>query len=126
MKGVQRDGLEYDFTIMFELDIYHIAQVSKDRTQLFKVNTPIKIDKNTGKMINEWCHKGNTVDDSLSLIEQISSCNDLENLYKIYNQTPDADRFLSFFNARANELRKIKNGVQQMPSVGTIISNGRR
>ncbi len=126
MKGVQRDGLEYDFTIMFELDIYHNAQVSKDRTQLFKVNTPIKIDQNTGKMINEWCNKGNTVDESLSLIEQISSCNELDNLYKIYHQTPDADRFLSFFNARANELRQIKNGVQQIPNVGTVISNGRR
>src|SRR5688572_3618252 len=32
---VQRDGLEYEFGVMFDIDINHIASASKDRTRLF-------------------------------------------------------------------------------------------
>jgi len=126
LKGVQRDGLEYDFTIMLELDIYHNAQVSKDRTQLFKVNSPFKIDQNTGVLIAEWCVKGKPVDQVNLLKEKIINCQVLDDLYKLYKEVPDADRFLNEFNHRANELRNVPKVVRQMPVVGTIISNGRR
>ena len=35
MKGVQRENLEYEFTVVLELDMSHRAKVSKDRTGLF-------------------------------------------------------------------------------------------
>jgi hypothetical protein len=125
MKGVQRDGLEYDFTIMFELDIYHNTQVSKDRTQLFKVNSPFKIDQNTGVLIAEWCAKG-AAQQSSSMIEQIKNCAVLEDLYKLYKATTGADQWLADFNARATELRSQVKPSNQMPNVGRIISNGVR
>lgn len=125
MKGVQRDGLEYDFTIMFELDIYHNTQVSKDRTQLFKVNSPFKIDQNTGVLIAEWCAKG-AAQQSSSMIEQIKNCAVLEDLYKLYKETTGADQWLADFNARATELRSQVKPSNQMPNVGRIISNGVR
>lgn len=106
MKGVQRDGLEYDFTIMFELDIYHNAQVSKDRTQLFKVNSPFKISQNTGVLIAEWCAIG-AASLTTSLLDKILQCEMLEDLYKLYKETPGADLLLTEFNQRANELRNL-------------------
>jgi hypothetical protein len=35
MAPVMRDGIEYEFTVMFEIDAHHVAQATKDRTRLF-------------------------------------------------------------------------------------------
>ena len=35
MKGITRDGMDYEFTIVFDLDLKHNATTSKDRTGLF-------------------------------------------------------------------------------------------
>ncbi|MDD3978513.1 MAG: AAA family ATPase, partial [Methanomicrobium sp.] len=35
MKGITRDGMDYEFTVVFDLDPKHNAVVSKDRTGLF-------------------------------------------------------------------------------------------
>lgn len=51
--SVQRDGTDYEFTLMFELDRdSHLASVGKDRTSLFK--DPIIITEDTGKEILNW------------------------------------------------------------------------
>lgn len=53
MGSVQRDGTDYEFTLMFELDRdSHLASVSKDRTSLFK--DPRIITEETGKEIAKW------------------------------------------------------------------------
>lgn len=50
---VQRDGIEYEFTVMFELDRdSHIANAGKDNTFLFK--DPGIITEQTGKRIAQW------------------------------------------------------------------------
>lgn len=53
MGSVQRDGMDYEFTLMFELDRdSHIAAVGKDRTGLFV--DPRIISEDTGKTIAQW------------------------------------------------------------------------
>lgn len=54
MKGVQRDGFEYELTINFSIDQQHLAIASKDRTDLFKDPVPFLITEETGKIIREW------------------------------------------------------------------------
>lgn len=50
---IQRDGVDYEFTIMFELDRdTHIAFAGKDRTTLF--TDPVKITEETGVKIRNW------------------------------------------------------------------------
>lgn len=50
---IQRDGVDYEFTIMFELDRdTHIAFAGKDRTTLF--NDPVKITEEIGVKIRNW------------------------------------------------------------------------
>lgn len=57
MAPVQRDGLEYEFTLVFDLTADHMATVSKDRTGLFDGHyfTPAV---ETGEKLLEWLESG--------------------------------------------------------------------
>lgn len=57
MAPVMRDGVEYEFTVAFELDHAHNATTSKDRTNMFdgEVFTP---DESTGVKIVDWLNTG--------------------------------------------------------------------
>lgn len=58
LKSVQRDGLDYEFTLVFDVDIKHFAVSSKDRTGLFMGKPEFVISENTGKEILDWCNAG--------------------------------------------------------------------
>ncbi len=58
LKSVQRDGLDYEFTLVFDVDIKHFAVSSKDRTGLFMGKPEFVISENTGNEILEWCNAG--------------------------------------------------------------------
>lgn len=53
MAPVQRDGIEYEFTTVFDIAMNHEAEVSKDRTGLF-ADKIFKITPATGELFNEW------------------------------------------------------------------------
>ncbi|QYK61805.1 AAA family ATPase [Paenibacillus sp. S25] len=57
MAPVQRDGLEYEFTLVMDLTADHVATVSKDRTGLFdgQYFTP---SVETGKQLLDWLESG--------------------------------------------------------------------
>jgi hypothetical protein len=58
MAPIQRDGLEYEFTVVLDLDNQkHVAEAGKDRTGLFdgKIDVP---SEETGKMLKEWLESG--------------------------------------------------------------------
>lgn len=57
MAPIQRDGMEYEFTVMFDLSVQHVATVSKDRTSLFD-GQYIKPSEETGKQLLEWLETG--------------------------------------------------------------------
>lgn len=57
MAPVQREGMEYEFTVMLDVDMQHIASASKDRTSLFDGQF-FKIDKGTGTRLLEWLDTG--------------------------------------------------------------------
>lgn len=54
---IQRDGIEYEFTVVFDLSIDHVATVNKDRTRLFDgqyfVPTP-----DVGTTLKQWLDAG--------------------------------------------------------------------
>lgn len=58
LKSVQRDGLDYEFTLVFDIDIKHFAVASKDRTGLFMGKSEFTISENIGKDILKWCNEG--------------------------------------------------------------------
>lgn len=61
LKSVMRDGVDYEFTLVFDVDIKHFAVSSKDRTGLFMGKPDFVISENTGKEILQWCNAGTNV-----------------------------------------------------------------
>ncbi|GAA4237607.1 AAA family ATPase [Postechiella marina] len=83
LKAVQRDGVDYEFTLVFDIDSKHFAVASKDRTNLFSGKPEFTINSATGKKILDWCNNGTSLDE---VREQIKNCNDIETLRQLYNQ----------------------------------------
>jgi len=88
LKTVQRDGLEYEFTLVFDIDMKNHAIASKDRTGLFFGQPEQKLSVETGKQINDWCNSGAaiTVDDVSRRIGDVISIQELLSLYQQYPQ----------------------------------------
>ena len=61
LKSVQRDGLDYEFTLVFDVDIKHFVVASKDRTGLFMGKPEFIISESTGELILDWCHSGSNI-----------------------------------------------------------------
>lgn len=57
MAPVQRDGMEYEFTVMLDIDMNHTASASKDRTSLFD-GRYFKVSKETGGELLAWLDSG--------------------------------------------------------------------
>jgi len=57
-KGKQREGVEYEFTTVLDLDMNHHATASKDRTGLFMDKYPEIVTADFGKRILDWCNSG--------------------------------------------------------------------
>lgn len=57
---VQREGMEYEFTLVFDLGINHLVTVSKDRTSLFDGQNFI-ITPDTGEKLRDWLETGTEV-----------------------------------------------------------------
>ena len=55
LKPIQKDGIDYEFTVAFEVGIDHRAKASKDRTGLFVDLDPFTITEATGKRLRSWC-----------------------------------------------------------------------
>lgn len=104
MKAIQRDGTDYELTLMFELDIKHNAVATKDRTGLFAGKHPFQITEDTGREILNWCQTGEiAVRDYETLIK---SCNNLQELLSLFESVSKEvqQQFKSDFNQRKLQL----------------------
>jgi len=103
LKAIQRDGVDYDFTLVLDLDIKHNAIPSKDRTGLFMGNSEFAAfmpSEAIGDRIKKWT-KG--ADDSLST--QIRQCGSVEELKTLYRASkPLSDDYVELFAMRKAEL----------------------
>lgn len=50
---IMRDGIEFEFSLVLDLDMNHKAVASKDRTRLFDGKIE-EITENTGEVLNNW------------------------------------------------------------------------
>ena len=83
LKSISRDGTDYEFTLVFDVDIKHFATSSKDRTGLFMGKPEFIINAATGRKISEWCNNGTSLDEVRALI---TACNEMEDLRQLYNK----------------------------------------
>ncbi|MED3089270.1 AAA family ATPase [Bacillus toyonensis] len=56
-KPVQKDEMEYEFMLNFVIDIDHVADTSKDNTQMFE-GRPQKITAEVGRKLYQWLELG--------------------------------------------------------------------
>lgn len=109
LKSVQRDGLDYEFTLMFDLDIKNNATASKDRTGLFFGKPSEKLSIDTGKLIQDWC----MMEDSASaddVSNRIGACLSMDELLTLYKMFP---HYQSVLNA---EFKKRKKDLEFPPA----------
>src|SRR4030042_1297621 len=82
LKGITREGLDYEFTVVLDLDIRHNASASKDRTGMFMDKPQWIITEKTGQRIMEWCKAGVDINDLINIINQAKTVEELREIYK--------------------------------------------
>lgn len=110
MKGVTREGMDYEFTLVFEIDITNNAVATKDRTSVFKGKPSFIISPETGKTILNWCNTGKEAlqtEEQKPLPQRVNECKSLEELLKLYYANPPAEESIkNAFTRRKAELEK--------------------
>ncbi len=86
LKGVTREGFDYELTIVFDIGMTHQAICSKDRTGMFMDKPPIVISENTGKRILKWCDNGVELE---KIKQMMKEAQDMKSLSEIYCKYPD-------------------------------------
>jgi hypothetical protein len=102
---IMRDGIEYEFTTFFELDVQHQAYAGKDRTRLFDGQI-FRPDAETGRKLANWLNAGvdgerssnaMSPDQKTAMSEAINRAETLDDLYRAFsvayrvaNGLPDA------------------------------------
>lgn len=115
LKAVQRDGLDYEFTLVFDIDIKHFAVSSKDRTGLFMGKPEFVINSGTGKRILDWCNTGSAPGaiENLSendVLDKIQSCSSVSELLALYKQFPKYQEVLKpEYESRKSFLIQLSN-----------------
>lgn len=92
LKGVTREGMDYEFTLVFDLDIKQNASSSKDRTSLFMGKPEFRINVETGKRINAWCNASYpplNIPSNEEIIKRVDACKSLMELLGLYNLYPE-------------------------------------
>lgn len=84
LKSIMRDGIDFEFTIVFDIDIKNYASATKDRTNLFSGKSEFIINSATGKRILDWCNSPIKEGDVKKKIEECLSVSQLMTLYKQY------------------------------------------
>jgi hypothetical protein len=142
---VQREGLEYEFTVVLDLSVDgHIATSTKDRTGLFD-SQYIVPGEETGRRLLDWLNSGSNPKEELIgqinlLIGQLN-LGDLKNAYWIYAgnryQAPSIDQMnqaqleeqialLTQCRQNATKLDQFQRLLADMPGVGSAAADSRQ
>lgn len=107
LKAVMRDGIDYEFTIVFDINMKHQAIASKDRTNLFIGKSDFVITPVTGSIILDWCNDGINLE---MIREKIKNSQTLEELTSVYHQYPEwYQQLTSDFMQRKQILKEEKS-----------------
>jgi len=130
LKGVTREGLDYEFTIVLELDLKHQATATKDRTQLFMDKPSFIITPDTGKTIKAWCESGAAPTPAATSVEELKdmvrNTVTVEALTVLYRTYPETSKLLiPEFNKRKQEIVNSRIvTTQNFSNNGNDIKNG--
>ena len=111
LKAHQRDNLEYEFTVVLELDMKHLAKASKDRTGLFMGKPEFVPTIATGQQKADWCNQGAEALPPVtyeSMLQSIRTSPSIKDLNALYYAHPQYQQELSYeFTECKNQLNNI-------------------
>ncbi|MEJ1320582.1 hypothetical protein QY890_08245 [Latilactobacillus sakei] len=114
LKPDQKDSLEYEFAISIRIDQDHIAEATKDNSNLF--GTPFEITPEVGQKIYEWSSEG--IDLEKVKRETIQTINDLKSL------TPEHEKMFTELHSKVKsaplETLPIKSLERMVDLLGNI------
>ena len=113
LKAVQRDGVDYEFTLVFEVDIKHYSTASKDRTGIFVGRTDFVISENTGKEILAWCNGGTLLKVEPERINNLPKIS-LEDAF-------NSSHFAPLKDVRASE-KQVYEAIQQCKNIAELLA----
>ncbi|MGB0431557.1 MAG: AAA family ATPase [Bacteroidia bacterium] len=107
LKGITREGMDYEFTLVFELDIKHNCNATKDRTQLFANRPEFRLNETVGNAILNWCNEGVSLE---SMKDKIESTDTIDELRTLYHNYPDFQKSLNNeFLSRRKLIESLEN-----------------
>jgi len=81
LKAITREGVDYEFTLCFDLDIKHNSVASKDRTGLFMDKPDFIISDETGVKLATWCSEGVEIE---TPDVKLNKCTTLDELKEVF------------------------------------------
>lgn len=103
LKPVQRDDVDYELSLVFQLSANHHATAVKDRTEVFADRPAFLITIDTGKSIKRWCYGEQSEEQLLKV--KIEECSDVPSLKSIFEAHPLYQESLRHnFNHRKQQL----------------------
>ena len=121
MAPIMRDGIEYEFTTVLDVDMSHQASASKDRTGMF-TDKIFQVTEDTGKAIAKWLSTGEVVADApkptsdpldIQIIEHSLAERFVPDLLGRLNKAKlkettvkEQERIINWLNAKQAELKK--------------------
>lgn len=132
LSPVQRDGLEYEFTVFIDMNQDNVAHITKDNTKMYQ-NQYIKPTKDMGKHLMNWLNSGKEAIDKLkeslpTIIETIEKIDNLDELksyyvgcYRLYatEYPKEFEAVIEAKDKRVNELRAGGTEVAFLPLKST-------
>jgi hypothetical protein len=106
----QRDGLEYEFAVVFNLNQQHIASVSKDRTSLFD-GKDFMLDESVGKSLIDWLENGVSEPTEEEIDEALDATTTIPNLNELWSTVPKSlqSKFKDKFKNKKDQIIKDLN-----------------
>lgn len=121
MAPVQREGMEYEFTVMLDVDMHHVASASKDRTSLFDKRF-FTINQDTGKELLAWLETGiepPTYESIVSAIDSAVTVDELKTAFIQAYKFASGDQIMIDQFTDAKDLRKTQLTEKEVPNVVT-------
>ena len=134
-KDIQRDGFEYEMTLMFNIDRdSHFAMAVKDRTSLFIDRDPFKLSIQTGEEFRKWLETG--IDPRKAELEREQAEQKArDSLYEAYlkklDASKDSDTLKNVYEALKIDAKKLgtdytKDLTDRIKSIKDEIAKGRQ
>ena len=111
LKAVQREGLDYEFTVVFDLNMKNNAASSKDRTGVFFGKPEHIIGIETGRSLLKWCNEGKEISVS-EVSNKINNCKTISELITLFKEVPQFNESLKpDFEKKKRELVISSNSI---------------